>query len=158
MSASAFPAPATYPILDLKKAQPLLLTYVNASATTAATAATATTATTATTASPATLPRMTSFLRGNPLDPSHKFNEFYALRKMELYLSNPLPRNAMVNVLNQSRKRRISHESMMAINTMNLLHCGINPNPNNIGPSTDNNAARKRPALGGIADAPAAMH
>ena len=108
------------------------------------------------------VPRMTSFIRGNPFDPTNTRNAQHAMDEMEMCLRARLLNNTMAAALRESRKRRHSDESIMAAATMHLLHCGAtaanpaNPaNPNNIGPATGR--SHKRPALGSVADASAPM-
>lgn len=138
--------PLEFHALDLKNVQPLLLTYINYNGYN----------------DTPPLPRMTSFLKGSPLDPHNQFNVQAAFDKMNSYLrcpSDPLPRNAMVQALQQtrdveSRKRRISEESMVAVKAMCLLNGGANPN--NIGRAPSD--AQEWPAFGCVANATAAMY
>lgn len=132
---------ANRPTLDLATAQPLLLTYTKSPL-----------YTNVNSSEGARLPRMTTFLKGNPFDPNNTFNAQYAVNTMEMYLRNTLPNNAMVTALNESRKRRISDESMLAADTMSLLHGGVG---SNIGAAPS--GPRKRLALGDIANAAAAL-
>lgn len=137
------PAAPPYPILDLdlQSARPLLLTYVNRDVTPL---------------DQKQLPRITSFLNGDCVNADHAMEKMTSYLNAQLWVdknNQTLPRNAMVQMLNEKRKRRISDESMQAINSMNLLHLGFNPN--NIGLHYSPNKCQRRFASPASSELPA---